>query len=211
MSSWLLCACATDDAEVDARFADRRARKYVAKLTPKEQLVYREIAGFPALVALRATFQRADSARAAPSTATSSSPSSASTATPTPSASWSSSTSTATARSASSSSSSASRDRDETRRRPRRVRVRALRRRRRRLRQRSRTLRPRPRLPQRQARRAPSRISMERAARKIPSSPTSDDFASDSRTITLRRSTTTRSTTRGAVPAPLRARVRRVV
>ena len=61
MSSWLLCACATDDAEVDARFADRRARKYVAKLTPKEQLVYREIAGFPALVALRATFQRADS------------------------------------------------------------------------------------------------------------------------------------------------------
>jgi Ca2+-binding EF-hand superfamily protein len=61
MSSWLLCACATDDAEVDARFADRRARKYVAKLTPKEQLVYREIAGFPPLVALRATFQRADS------------------------------------------------------------------------------------------------------------------------------------------------------
>ena len=61
MSSWLPCACATDDAEVDARFADRRARKYVAKLTPKEQLVYREIAGFPPLVALRATFERADS------------------------------------------------------------------------------------------------------------------------------------------------------
>ena len=60
MSSWFPCARATDDAEVDARFAERGARKYVAKLTPKEQLVHREMAGFPPLVALRATFQHAD-------------------------------------------------------------------------------------------------------------------------------------------------------
>lgn len=60
MFSWFPCARATDAAEVDARFAERGARKYVAKLTPKEQLVHREMAGFPPLVALRATFQHAD-------------------------------------------------------------------------------------------------------------------------------------------------------
>ena len=60
MFSWFPCARATDAAEADARFAERGAREYVAKRTPEEQLVHREMAGFPPLVALRATFQHAD-------------------------------------------------------------------------------------------------------------------------------------------------------